>query len=160
MSDRYQDLAHNPVGKFLVKNLGLPNPPYLDRYTGGALVTGSVLTGSATPGPVSKAVAAALKAYGIDSTGVRADGKKYKGLVFDATGIDSAAVRGWPAGRMLRSPEPLRGRQAGDQGRLRGSLGGLLRAEHHQGRRESRTGPGQRHGPRHGLGLPCEGPPA
>ncbi|MDF1705223.1 MAG: 3-oxoacyl-ACP reductase [Aeromicrobium sp.] len=90
MSDRYQDLAHNPVGKFLVKNLGLPNPPYLDRYTGGALVTGSVLTGSATPGPVSKAVAAALKAYGIDSTGVRADGKKYKGLVFDATGIDSA----------------------------------------------------------------------
>lgn len=90
MSDRYQDLAHNPVGKFLVKNLGLPNPPYLDRYTGGALVTGSVLTGSATPGPVSKAVAAALKAYGIDSTGVRADGKKYKGLVFDASGIDSA----------------------------------------------------------------------
>lgn len=90
MSDRYQDLAHNPVGKFLVKNLGLPNPPYLDRYTGGALVTGSVLTGSATSGPVSKAVAAALKAYGIDSTGVRADGKKYKGLVFDASGIDSA----------------------------------------------------------------------
>lgn len=91
MSDRYQDLAHNPVGKFLVKNLGLPNPPYLDRYTGGPLVKGSVLTGSATSGPVSKAVAAALKAYGIDATGVRADGKKYKGLVFDATGIDSAA---------------------------------------------------------------------
>ncbi len=91
MSDRYQDLAHNPVGKFLVKNLGLPNPPYLDRYTGGPLVKGSVLTGSAAGGPVSKAVAAALKAYGIDSTGVRADGKKYKGLVFDATGIDSAA---------------------------------------------------------------------
>ena len=91
MSDRYQDLAHNPVGKFLVKNLGLPNPPYLDRYTGGALVKGSVLTGSASSGPVSKAVTAALKAYGIDSTGVRADGKKYKGLVFDATGIDSAA---------------------------------------------------------------------
>ena len=91
MSDRYQDLAHNPVGKFLVKNLGLPNPPYLDRYTGGPLVKGIVLTGSATSGPVSKAVAAALKAYGIDATGVRADGKKYKGLVFDATGIDSAA---------------------------------------------------------------------
>ncbi|MEG9225843.1 3-oxoacyl-ACP reductase [Aeromicrobium sp. Sec7.5] len=94
MSDRYQDLAHNPVGKFLVKNLGLPNPPYLDRYAGGPLVKGSVLTGSATTGaagPVSKAITAALKAYGIDSTGVRADGKKYKGLVFDATGIDSAA---------------------------------------------------------------------
>jgi len=94
VSDRYQDLAHNPVGKFLVKNLGLPNPPYLDRYTGGALVRGSVLTGSATtgkPGTVAKEIAAALKAYGIDATGVRADGKTYQGLVFDASSIDSAA---------------------------------------------------------------------
>ncbi|MFT4299986.1 MAG: 3-oxoacyl-ACP reductase [Aeromicrobium sp.] len=92
MSDRYQDLAHNPVGKFLVKNLGLPNPPYLDRYTGGALVKGTVLTGSATKtSAVAKEITAALKAQGIEATGVRADGKKYKGLVFDASGIDSAA---------------------------------------------------------------------
>lgn len=91
MSDRYQDLAHNPIGKFLVKNLGLPNPPYLERYEGGPLVSGTVLTGSATQGPVAKAVTAALKSAKIDATGVRADSKKYKGLVFDATGIDSAA---------------------------------------------------------------------
>ncbi|MFT4189179.1 MAG: 3-oxoacyl-ACP reductase [Aeromicrobium sp.] len=91
MSDRYQDLAHNPIGKFLVKNLGLPNPPYLERYEGGALVKGTVLTGSAKTGAVGKEITAALKAAGIESTGVRADGKKYKGLVFDATGIDSAA---------------------------------------------------------------------
>jgi 3-oxoacyl-[acyl-carrier protein] reductase len=91
MTDRYQDLAHNPIGKFLVKNLGLPNPPYLERYEGGPLVKGTVLTGSATNGPVSKAVTAALKANRIEATGVRADSMRYKGLVFDATGIDSAA---------------------------------------------------------------------
>ncbi len=91
MSDRYQDLAHNPLGKLLVKNLGLPNPPYLDRYEGGALVKGSVLTGSATTGSaIAKEITAALKTYGIDATGVPATGKKYKGLVFDASGIDSA----------------------------------------------------------------------
>lgn len=91
MTDRYQDLAHNPIGKFLVKNLGLPNPPYLERYDGGPLVKGTVLTGSATNGPVSKAVTSALKANRIEATGVPADSMKYKGLVFDATGIDSAA---------------------------------------------------------------------
>ena len=91
MADKYQDLAHNPIGKFLVKNLGLPNPPYLERYSGGPLVKGAVLTGSATNGPVSKAITSALKASKIEATGVHAPGgKKYKGLVFDASGIDSA----------------------------------------------------------------------
>jgi 3-oxoacyl-[acyl-carrier protein] reductase len=90
MTDKYQDLAHNPIGKFLVKQLGLPNPPYLDRYSGGPLVKGTVLVGSAKPGVVSKAITAALKSSKIESTGVYAQGKKYKGLVFDATGIDSA----------------------------------------------------------------------
>ena len=91
MADKYQDLAHNPIGRFLVKNLGLPDPPYLERYTGGPLVKGTVLTGSATNGPVSKAITAALKAAKIEATGVHAPGgKKYKGLVFDASGIDSA----------------------------------------------------------------------
>ena len=89
MTDRYQDLAHNPIGKFVVKNLGLPNPPYLERYEGGPLVKGTVLTGAATQTPVAKAVTAALKAARIEATGVRADSKKYKGLVFDATSIDS-----------------------------------------------------------------------
>lgn len=91
MSDRYQELAHNPIGKFLVKNLGLPNPPYLERYDGGPLVDGTVLTGTAKAGTVSKAITAALKADKIEATGVSAQGKRYKGLVFDATGISDAA---------------------------------------------------------------------
>ncbi|MFL6089263.1 MAG: 3-oxoacyl-ACP reductase [Aeromicrobium sp.] len=90
MTDKYQDMAHNPIGKFLVKQLGLPNPPYLERYSGGPLVKGTVLVGSASEGPLSKAVAAALKSSKIENTGVFAPGKKYKGLVFDASGIDSA----------------------------------------------------------------------
>ena len=76
MTDKYQDLAHNPIGKFLVKQLGLPNPPYLDRYAGGPLVKGTVLVGSAKPGAVTKAVTAALKSSRIESTGVYAQGKK------------------------------------------------------------------------------------
>ena len=91
MADKYQDLAHNPIGKFLVKNLGLPNPPYLERYDSGPLVKGTVLTGAAKASTVSKAITAALKSAKIDATGVHAPGsKKYKGLVFDASGIDSA----------------------------------------------------------------------
>ena len=90
MADKYQDLAHNPIGKFLVNQLGLPNPPYLDRYSAGPLVHGTVLVGSAAQGNVSKAIGAALKSSKIENTGVFAQGKQYKGLVFDATGIDSA----------------------------------------------------------------------
>ncbi|HPU13825.1 MAG TPA: 3-oxoacyl-ACP reductase [Aeromicrobium sp.] len=89
MSDRYKSMIQNPVGQFLAKNLGLPNPPELDRYRGGDLVDGPVLVGGS--GLVSDSLAGHLKASGIDSTTVRADGRRYKGLVFDASGIDSAA---------------------------------------------------------------------
>ena len=46
MSDRYQSLIHTPVGQLLAKNLGLPNPVRLERYTAGApLVDGTVVVG-------------------------------------------------------------------------------------------------------------------
>ncbi len=91
MSDNYQSFAHNPIGKFLVKNLGLPNPPFLERWSAGdPLVKGTVLVGAATGSTLGKSLTAALKADGITSTTVAAPTKKYKGLVFDATGIDSA----------------------------------------------------------------------
>jgi len=46
MSDRYQGFVSTPIGKLLVKNLGLPNPTPLERYTEGApLVDGTVLVG-------------------------------------------------------------------------------------------------------------------
>lgn len=90
MSDNYQSFAHNPIGKFLVKNLGLPNPPFLERWSeGDPLVDGTVLHGAAPGSSLGKNVPQALKTAGIESTTVRAPAKTYKGLVFDATGIDS-----------------------------------------------------------------------
>ena len=88
MTDRYQSLIQNPIGQFLAKNLGLPNPPQLKRYTGGRLVEGTVLLGG--EGALASTLPAILKNSGIDTTTVRADGKRYQGLVFDATGLDSA----------------------------------------------------------------------
>lgn len=92
MTDRYQSLAHNPIGKFIVTNLGLPNPPVLERWTEGApLVKGTVLVGAAAKSTIGARLTATLKSSGIDSVGVRAESKKYKGLVFDATGIADTA---------------------------------------------------------------------
>ncbi len=46
MSDRYQGFTSSPIGKLLVKNLGLPDPTQLERYTAGApLVDGTVVVG-------------------------------------------------------------------------------------------------------------------
>jgi 3-oxoacyl-[acyl-carrier protein] reductase len=92
MTDRYQSLAHNPIGKFVVNSLGLPNPPVLERWNeGDPLVKGTVLIGSAKGGTLGSKLNATLKASGITAVGVRADGKRYKGLVFDATGISDTA---------------------------------------------------------------------
>ncbi|MBC7592933.1 MAG: 3-oxoacyl-ACP reductase [Kineosporiaceae bacterium] len=92
MSDRYQSLAHNPIGKFLVKNLGLPNPPYLERWEEGApLVNGTVLIGAAKGSVLGKKLADTLKASRIVTAAKNVEGDKYKGLVFDATGIGNAA---------------------------------------------------------------------
>lgn len=89
MSDRYKSMIQNPIGQFLVKNLGLPNPPELKRWTGGALVDGPVLIGG--EGLVAQDLPNLLKGAGIDTTTVRAEGRRYAGLVFDASIIDSAA---------------------------------------------------------------------
>ncbi len=46
MSDRYQGFVQSPIGKLLVKNLGLPAPVPLKRYAeGDPLVAGAVHTG-------------------------------------------------------------------------------------------------------------------
>src|SRR5215204_979232 len=90
MTDRYQSLAHNPIGKFVVKNLGLPNPPYLERWSEGSrIVDGTVLTGAAPGSTLGSQLGSTLKASGITATDAETTSPKYKGLVFDATGIGS-----------------------------------------------------------------------
>ena len=101
MSDRYQFLIHTPVGQLLAKNLGLPNPVTLERYhDGDPLVDGAVAVGGS--GRLDKAIVAALDDLGIAAEDPMAgsgtstpdgasDPTRYKGLVFDATGIESSA---------------------------------------------------------------------
>ena len=89
MSDRYQSLIHTPVGQLLAKNLGLPNPVTLDRYhEGDPLVDGTVVLGG--NGRLGSAVTEALDDLGIATVKDAAPGERYKGLVFDATGIESS----------------------------------------------------------------------
>ena len=86
MSDRYQGFTSSPIGKVLVKNLGLPNPTKLERYTDGApLVDGTVVTGGS--GRLAESLPGLLDVLGIASTTELAQDQSYKGLVFDATGI-------------------------------------------------------------------------
>jgi 3-oxoacyl-[acyl-carrier protein] reductase len=92
MSDRYQFLAHTPVGRFLVKNLGLPDPVRLERYREGQpLVEGVVLVGSAPGGRLHDSISASLAQLGIAEVESAGSGEQFKGLVFDATGIRSTA---------------------------------------------------------------------
>jgi 3-oxoacyl-[acyl-carrier protein] reductase len=90
MADHYQSFTSSPVGQLFVKNLGLPNPTKLERWTEGApLVDGTVVTGGS--GRLSKHLTVALDNLGINSVGTTSEGEKYKALAFDATGITSSA---------------------------------------------------------------------
>jgi 3-oxoacyl-[acyl-carrier protein] reductase len=89
MSDRYQGFTKTPIGKLLVKNLGLPNPTELERYAeGDPLVDGTVLLGGR--GRLAESLPGLLDLLGIASTDAREDGATYKGLVFDATGLQTS----------------------------------------------------------------------
>ncbi|MCW2794336.1 MAG: fabG 10, partial [Nocardioides sp.] len=89
MSDKYQSFTASPIGKLLVKNLGLPNPMKLDRYVDGApLVDGTVVVGGR--GRLAESLPGLLDLLGIASTETAETGATYKGLVFDATGITSS----------------------------------------------------------------------
>ncbi len=110
MPDTYTQLINNPVGGFIAKSLGLPQPVQLDRYREGApLIGGAVLAGSAPGGRLSAAIAGvlaeaevhtdsalddevrgALGDAGIDAGVWNPDApadQRWKALVFDATGI-------------------------------------------------------------------------
>jgi len=92
MTDRYQFLAHTPVGRLLVQNLGLPDPVRLERYRDGQpLVEGVVLVGGAPGGRLHASVNESLTGLGIAGVETATEGQRFKGLVFDASGITSTA---------------------------------------------------------------------
>ena len=93
MSDRYQGFVQTPIGKLLVKNLGLPNPVPLERYDEGEpLVDGTVAIGGT--GRLAESLPGLLDLLGIASTAATDAADKYKCLVFDATGLSSTSELG------------------------------------------------------------------
>ncbi len=90
MSDKYQGFSQSPIGKVLVKNLGLPSPMRLERYyAGDPLVDGTVLVGGR--GRLVESLPGLLDTLGISSTVAKPEDGKLKGLVFDATGLTSSS---------------------------------------------------------------------
>src|SRR5690242_1617980 len=67
MADRYTQFAGSSPGKFLVKQLGLPNPTELRRYEPGqALLDGPALIGGAPGGRLAGTVARTLSDAGAE----------------------------------------------------------------------------------------------
>ncbi|WP_436861922.1 3-oxoacyl-ACP reductase [Acinetobacter haemolyticus] len=112
MTDQYQAFTQSPLGKFVVKNLGLPSPVVLDRFENAQpVVNGAVLLGAAPSSTNSAAIAQVLSNIHADSyvgnnvelqqtaakVGLKlrplnADDKesKFKAVVFDASGIQDS----------------------------------------------------------------------
>jgi 3-oxoacyl-[acyl-carrier protein] reductase len=89
MSDRYTQLVNTPIGRRLTKQIGLPAPVALKRYSPGeALIEGCVLLGGAPGGRLHDALAQLLgdaRVEVVQATG--AQSKRHQALIFDATGI-------------------------------------------------------------------------
>ncbi|TMK74281.1 MAG: 3-oxoacyl-ACP reductase [Actinobacteria bacterium] len=92
-ADRYQALANSALGGAVVKRLGLPAPPRLDRHEPGMpVVTGPVVFGEARGGRLREAVHEVMRSIGarlVDAKTAGDGDDRPAALVFDATGIDS-----------------------------------------------------------------------
>ncbi len=112
MSDQYQAFAKSPIGKFVIKNLGLPAPLELDRFeTANPVIKGAVLLGAAPSSSLSNGIAQVLSNIHANSyAGNNAElqqaaaqagltlnafnegdkESKFKAVVFDASGIQNS----------------------------------------------------------------------
>ncbi|MFK7255602.1 3-oxoacyl-ACP reductase [Acinetobacter baumannii] len=112
MTDQYQAFTQSPIGKFVVKNLGLPSPVVLERFESAQpIVKGAVLVGAAPSSVLSGAIAQVLSnihadsyvgnnvalqqeaaKVGLNLRAFNAGDKesKFKAVVFDASGIQNS----------------------------------------------------------------------
>jgi 3-oxoacyl-[acyl-carrier protein] reductase len=112
MTDQYQTFAKSPIGKFVIKNLGLPSPINLDRFEAATpVVKGAVLFGAAPSSTLSGAIAQVLANIHANSyagnntelqqaaakTGLNLGAfnqgdkeSKFKAVIFDASGIQNS----------------------------------------------------------------------
>jgi 3-oxoacyl-[acyl-carrier protein] reductase len=89
MSDLYQDFSSSAIGKQITKLLGLPQPTRLERYAEGApLVDGTIAVGGR--GRLAESLVGVLDSLGIAGVESTDPEQRYKGLVFDATGLTSS----------------------------------------------------------------------
>ncbi|SDN22017.1 3-oxoacyl-ACP reductase [Allokutzneria albata] len=93
MADRYQRFSTSPLGRTLVRKLGLPSPAPLRRHRpGDPVVAGQVLVGSAEDGRLAKIATAILTGAGAEVVTTPADDEgRFAAIVFDATGITDSA---------------------------------------------------------------------
>lgn len=112
MSDHYQAFAKSPIGKFVIKNLGLPSPIQLERFESATpVVKGAVLFGAAPKGHFTSEIAQVLSNIHANTyagnnaelqqaaaksglnVGAFNEGdkeSKFKAVVFDASGIQNS----------------------------------------------------------------------
>ncbi|MDN8227209.1 3-oxoacyl-ACP reductase [Acinetobacter baumannii] len=112
MTDQYQAFTQSPIGKFVVKNLGLPSPVVLERFESAQpVVKGAVLVGAVPSSVLSGAIAQVLSnihadsyvgnnvalqqeaaKVGLNLRPFNAGDKesKFKAVVFDASGIQNS----------------------------------------------------------------------
>lgn len=112
MTDQYQAFAKSPIGKFVIKNLGLPAPTFLDRFESATpVIKGAVLVGAAPnsilSGAISQVLAnihansyagnnaelqqvAATKGLKLSAFNEGDRESKFKAVVFDASGIQNS----------------------------------------------------------------------
>ncbi|OTG65182.1 3-oxoacyl-ACP reductase [Acinetobacter silvestris] len=112
MSDQYQAFSKSPIGKFVIKNLGLPAPLELDRFESATpVLKGAVLVGAAPNSIFSGEIAQVLSNIHANSyagnnaelqqaaakVGLTVNAfnegdkeSKFKAVVFDASGIQNS----------------------------------------------------------------------
>jgi 3-oxoacyl-[acyl-carrier protein] reductase len=92
MVDRYANFARSGAGRAVIRRLGLPEPPRLNRYRPGEpLVSGPVLLGGTAEGRLTEPVTKILNAAAVEVTEPGADSgdrpRLHAAAVFDASGI-------------------------------------------------------------------------
>ena len=112
MTDQYQLFAKSPIGKFVIKNLGLPTPTPLERFESATpVIKGAVLLGAAPASTLSGTIsqvlsnihansyagnntelqqAAAQSGLSLGAFNAGDKESKFKAAVFDASGIENS----------------------------------------------------------------------
>ena len=142
MSDWYRDFANSGLGGTITKQLGLPRPVELRRYSPGEpLLVGPAVVGSAGQGRLREQLTALLIDAGVTVSSPEADGERLSAVLLDATGLtgpaDLAAAHALlapavkrlaPSGRVLVLTAPPADADSPAQAAARQALEGLVRS--------------------------------